>query len=249
MLTDNGPIAVGVSAGNSAFMDYSSGVFNGCPVGAAIDHAVLLVGFTSEGHWIVKNSWGLDWGDGGYITISKDNDCGLKTYVDVVVLEPAVAPAPSPSPAPAPTPTPTPTPTETVNYTVTLTDSFGDGWNGNVLGISQQGTIVAIFGSKFTSGSNYGPVILPVKKGIQASVVVSVYASWTSEIGFTIKDDTGKVIYTRVPQSYSADYIFKTFCPYCTVPSTADIFLTLTDSYGDGWEGNTLAVKQETTYY
>lgn len=180
MLTDNGPIAVGVSAGNSAFMDYSSGIFTGCPVGAAIDHAVLLVGFTSDGHWIIKNSWGLDWGDGGYITISKDNDCGLKTYVDVVVLEPATSPTPSPSPSPSPSPTPTPTPIDIVNYTVTLTDAFGDGWNGNVLGISQQGTIVAIFGSKFTTGSSYGPVILPVKKGIQASVVVSVYGSWTS---------------------------------------------------------------------
>lgn len=47
LLTDNGPIAVAVSAGNSAFMDYSSGIFTGCPSGAQVDHAVLLVGFTA----------------------------------------------------------------------------------------------------------------------------------------------------------------------------------------------------------
>ena len=29
-------------------------------------HALLVVGFTSHGHWIVRNSWGPDWGDHGY---------------------------------------------------------------------------------------------------------------------------------------------------------------------------------------
>lgn len=61
-LATYGPTAIGVSAGNNAFMNYASGVFNGCPVGAEIDHAVLLVGWTANGDWIVKNSWGLDWG-------------------------------------------------------------------------------------------------------------------------------------------------------------------------------------------
>ena len=44
-----------------------------------------------------------------------------------------------------------------------LSDSFGDGWNGNVLGIQQSGLVVATFGSNFTTGSSYGPVKLSVK--------------------------------------------------------------------------------------
>jgi len=61
-LITNGPVLVGVSAGNTAFMEYASGIFTGCQAGASIDHSVLLVGFTAAGDWIIKNSWGLDWG-------------------------------------------------------------------------------------------------------------------------------------------------------------------------------------------
>ncbi len=56
-------------------------------------------------------------------------------------------------------------------------------------------------------------------------------------------------MYTRTPASFASNYIFKTFCPYCSVSTTADIYLTLTDSYGDGWEGNQLAVQQDTSLY
>lgn len=179
LLIDNGPLAVGVSAGNSAFMDYSSGIFSGCPGGASVDHAVLLVGFTAEGHWIIKNSWGADWGDLGYITIDKNNDCGLKTFVDAVVVQKSSINNATNTTGTNTTNTTNTTDT-TVNYTVTLTDSFGDGWNGNVLAVSQSGSIVAIFGSKFTSGSIYGPVLLPMKKGVQTSIVVYTYSLYTN---------------------------------------------------------------------
>lgn len=71
---------------NTAFDYYSSGVFDGCPSYSSsyINHAVLLIGYTSEGNWIIKNSWGTNWGDSGYMIISKDYDCGLKSYVDVI---------------------------------------------------------------------------------------------------------------------------------------------------------------------
>ena len=32
-------------------------------------HAVLVVGYTSDNHWIVRNSWGTSWGQKGYFTI------------------------------------------------------------------------------------------------------------------------------------------------------------------------------------
>lgn len=80
-------MSVGISAGSADFMAYEGGVYNGCVSGAEIDHSVLLVGFTADGDYIIKNSWGPYWGEDGYMTIKGSNDCGLKSYVDVVTVE------------------------------------------------------------------------------------------------------------------------------------------------------------------
>jgi len=66
------PVSVGIEADESAFQLYSSGVIKkGC--GDQLDHGVLVVGYDTvkgaEG-FIVKNSWGADWGVEGYLYIS-----------------------------------------------------------------------------------------------------------------------------------------------------------------------------------
>ena len=42
--------------------------------------------------------------------------------------------------------------------TANMTDSYGDGWNSNILGIRQNGTIVGYFGNQFISGFSNGPL-------------------------------------------------------------------------------------------
>ncbi len=49
---------------------------------STLDHAVLLVGYT-ETEWIIKNSWGTGYGDGGYIYVSRTQsaNCGVGFFV------------------------------------------------------------------------------------------------------------------------------------------------------------------------
>ena len=48
-----------------------------------INHAVLVVGYGTnaqgEDYWIVKNSWGTNWGDNGFFKIRRgNNECGIE---------------------------------------------------------------------------------------------------------------------------------------------------------------------------
>lgn len=73
-----GPISVSVAA--SQFSLYGGGVFTGCTgsSGATINHAVQAVGYSSD-YWLIRNSWGASWGEGGYIKLSRAKDGVLAT--------------------------------------------------------------------------------------------------------------------------------------------------------------------------
>ncbi|KAI3930068.1 hypothetical protein MKW92_009967 [Papaver armeniacum] len=81
----NQVVSVAIEAGGRDFQLYESGVYTG-RCGTALDHAVNAVGYGTENgtdYWIVRNSWGPNWGEQGYIRMERnlaDTDegkCGI----------------------------------------------------------------------------------------------------------------------------------------------------------------------------
>lgn len=109
------PVSVAIEAGGRFFQLYESGVYTaGC--GTSLDHGVAAVGYgtTEEGvdYWIVRNSWGSDWGEKGYIRMernlktAKTGKCGIAMEASYPIKTGENPPNPGPSP-PSPPPAPT----------------------------------------------------------------------------------------------------------------------------------------------
>lgn len=60
------------------------GVFTGS-CGIDINHAITIVGYgevDSKDFWLIKNSWGISWGEKGYMRIARNiNKCGIAKYL------------------------------------------------------------------------------------------------------------------------------------------------------------------------
>ena len=91
-------------------------------------------------------------------------------------------------------------------YIITMTDSYGDGWNGNVLNID---------GVEYT-----------VESGSSATVMIGCgIAGCTDELA----------------PNYNADATIDDGS--CEFYCAEGLALTMTDSYGDGWNGNVLTIN------
>jgi len=81
-LWGNAPISICVDA--SQWIYYNGGIVLSSKCARDFDHCVLLTGWnmnTSPPSWNVRNSWGTDWGEGGYIQLQYNADtCGMSTY-------------------------------------------------------------------------------------------------------------------------------------------------------------------------
>lgn len=83
------PVAVVVKFGSQGIQNYNGGIYDG-ECGPVISHAVVVIGYGAieingrcEKYWIVKNSWGIYWGEGGFMRIRRgvggDGQCGIAT--------------------------------------------------------------------------------------------------------------------------------------------------------------------------
>jgi KDEL-tailed cysteine endopeptidase len=77
------PVSIGIQADSSTFRYYTGGIITDKNCGTKLNHGVLVVGYGEEKgqkYWLVKNSWGTDWGEDGYVRIARNdssNDVGV----------------------------------------------------------------------------------------------------------------------------------------------------------------------------
>ena len=67
------PVAVAVQADKTVFTHYKDGILNALRCGSDLNHDVTAVGYGRKGlqqYYIVRNSWGAEWGEDGYIRIA-----------------------------------------------------------------------------------------------------------------------------------------------------------------------------------
>lgn len=80
------PLNLSIYASAPSFRSYSSGILDDLTCGNQHNHAVLLVGWgIDQGveYWTVKNSWGSDWGENGFIRmaiVEGDGICGTQMW-------------------------------------------------------------------------------------------------------------------------------------------------------------------------
>ncbi|XP_062378388.1 procathepsin L-like [Sardina pilchardus] len=85
-LANVGPVSVSVDAGHKSFRQYSSGVYYESDCSSSkTNHAMLAVGYGTEDgqdYWLVKNSWGVRWGEQGYIKMARNrgNQCAIACF-------------------------------------------------------------------------------------------------------------------------------------------------------------------------
>lgn len=133
------------------------------------------------------------------------------------------------------------------SYTLTLEDSWGDGWNGNTMDVWVNGTTTS-YGSTFTSGNTETHTIMAAV-GDSVAFIWQGGGSFANECSFKVEDSGTNLLH----QSLSGTSMTPGAVEFGTSCAAAgcDWQLTLIDSWGDGWNGNTidLYVNGTTTSY
>lgn len=136
----------------------------------------------------------------------------------------------------------------TISLVVTMTDSGGNGWNGNIIGFRQNDNVVGTFGSDFTSGASSGPLYISIIPNLNTQIAVVQVGTRTNEVGFIVRFLNGTTIFQRnAGLTFINNFPFITFCPNGGCPVSTNLIISMADLYGDGWNGYVMGIRQNGT--
>ncbi|WP_294823279.1 choice-of-anchor L domain-containing protein [uncultured Flavobacterium sp.] len=105
------------------------------------------------------------------------------------------------------------------NYTFVMTDSFGDGWNGNTMTVSQNGIPVATIGSTFTAGAGPISVTVPVCHDLPLTLFWNSGGNFPGEVGVSVQNGFGQTIFTKPSGTGSQNSSLFTGLVDCDTPA------------------------------
>ncbi|CAG9799864.1 unnamed protein product [Chironomus riparius] len=91
IISNYGPVAIAMYVSPSGlFQNYKTGIFTDpdCPVTGTnlcytVNHGMVAVGYGStagQEYFIIRNSWGSTWGEGGYMRMAMGNTCNVACW-------------------------------------------------------------------------------------------------------------------------------------------------------------------------
>ena len=120
-------------------------------------------------------------------------------------------------------------------YTLEMNDSYGDGWNGNTIDVLVDGVVV-LDNVTLASGSTES-LVFNVTTDADVTTVWNAGGSWGAETSYNILDNDGAI----AGSGAQSDIVTGTISAVCPVVE-CNYSLRMIDSYGDGWNGNTIDI-------
>lgn len=142
-------------------------------------------------------------------------------------------------------------------FTLEMTDSYGDGWNGALVAIQQKAgngswTTVATAGATFTTGTTHPPITVNLCNGDSTRIIAVSPGSFSYEVGFVFKNANGVTLIQRLPGTSSTGtfvtgFVFGSFATTCPSPCPITAVPTLTGLPSCGGLPTTITATGNTT--
>ncbi|UGS23876.1 T9SS type B sorting domain-containing protein [Flavobacterium channae] len=134
------------------------------------------------------------------------------------------------------------------DFVFRMTDSWGDGWNGNTMTVRQFGQTVAVIGSTFTAGAGPVNVTVALCSGQPFELFWNTGGGFANEVGVSIIDPLGVQIYNKPFNTGTQGtvlYSGPALCtpPTCPAPSNIVVSALTTSSGTVTWTDNAGATE------